>query len=360
MIVKEVTNSSDKAYFVISEDADDLFSLRRIIEGGDYVIADSTRVIKQVGEYARPDKGERIKVRVSIRVENISFDHSIDRLRIAGIITASSNELVSKGTHHSLTLRVGDSITLDKGRKWSDLEINILRKSGDAAGFILIAIDTQEAAIAKLLGTHLEIIPNIYSGKSGKRYPQAVKKDSKTESFFEDIARTISGLLIVEKDRFRAIIFGPGETKRRFYNFLSATTDLDKNIFLVLEGIDVAGEDGIYVFLRSSAMKEVMKTSKLASVSFIVDEIMSLVSKGENKFAIGIHEVQNAASIKAISNLVLSDSIFRTAAESEVIRLLNLLEGQGAKVYAVDSSTDIGMRVSALGGVVALLRYAIR
>jgi protein pelota len=360
MIVKEVTNSSDKAYFVISEDADDLFSLRRIIEGGDYVIADSTRVIKQVGEYARPDKGERIKVRVSIRVENISFDQSIDRLRIAGIITASSNELVSKGTHHSLTLRVGDSITVDKGRKWSNLEINILRKSGETSGFILIAIDTQEAAIAKLSGTHLEIIPNIYSGKSGKRYPQAVKKDSKTESFFEDIARTISGLLIVEKDRFRAIIFGPGETKRRFYNFLSTTTDIDKNVFLVLEGIDVAGEDGIYVFLRSTAMKEVMKTSKLASVSSIVDEIMSLVSKGENKFAIGIHEVQNSASIKAISNLVLSDSIFRTAAESEVIRLLNLLEGQGAKVYAVDSSTDIGMRVSALGGVVALLRYAIR
>lgn len=360
MIVKEVTNSSDKAYFVISEDADDLFSLRRIIEGGDYVIADSTRVIKQVGEYSRPDKGERIKVRVSIRVENISFDQSIDRLRIAGIITASSNELVSKGTHHSLTLRVGDSITIDKGRKWSNLEINILRKSGDTSGFILVAIDTQEAAIAKLSGTHLEIIPNIYSGKSGKRYPQAVKRDSKTEAFFEDIARTISGLLIVEKDRFRAIIFGPGETKRRFYNFLYTTTDIDKNVFLVLEGIDVAGEDGIYVFLRSSAMKEAMKTSKLASVSYIVDEIMSLVSKGENKFAIGIHEVQNAASIKAISNLVLSDSIFRTAAESEVIGLLNLLEGQGAKVYAVDSSTDIGMRVSALGGVVALLRYAIR
>lgn len=360
MIIKEVTNSSDKAYFVISEDADDLFSLRRIIEDGDYVIADSTRVIKQVGEYARPDKGERIKVRVSIRVENISFDQSIDRLRIAGIITASSNELVSKGTHHSLTLRVGDSITIDKGRKWSNLEVNILRKAGDTSGFILIAIDTQEAAIAKLSGTHLEIIPNIYSGKSGKRYPQAVKKDSKTESFFEDIARTISGLLIMEKDRFRAIIFGPGETKRRFYNFLSTTTDIDKNIFLVLEGIDVAGEDGIYVFLRSSAMKEVMKTSKLASVSYIVDEIMSLVSKGENKFAIGIHEVQNAASIKAVNNLVLSDSILRTAAESEVIRLLNLLEGQGAKVYAVDSSTDIGMRVSALGGVVALLRYAIR
>ena len=359
MIVKEVINS-DKAYFVIPEDADDLFSLRRIIESGDYVVADSTRVIKQVGEYARPDKGERIKVRVSIRVENISFDQSIDRLRIAGIITDSSNELVSKGTHHSMTLRVGDSVTIDKGRKWSDLEVNILRKSGDASSFILIAIDTQEAAIAKLSGTHLEIIPNIYSGKSGKRYPQATKKDSKTESFFGDISRTITDLFIVEKDRLRAIIFGPGETKRRFYNFLANTTELlEKNVFLVLEGIDVAGEDGIYVFLRSSAMKEVMDTSKLASVSSILDEVMYLVSKSEIKFAIGIHEVRNAASMKAISRLVLSDSIFKTAAESDVIKLLNLLEGQGVKVYAVDSSTDIGMRVSALGGIVALLRYAI-
>jgi protein pelota len=74
----------------------------------------------------------------------------------------------------------------------------------------------------------------------------------------------------------------------------------------------------------------------------------------------GMQEVRNAASIKAISHLVLSDSIFNTAAESDVIKLLNSVEGQGAKTYAVDSSTDIGMRVSALGGIIALLRYTLR
>src|ERR671916_3140635 len=123
MIVKEVINS-DKAYFVIPEDADDLFSLRRIIESGDYVVADSTRVIKQVKEYARPDKGERIKVRVSIRVENISLDDMVDRLRITGIITNTDNELVPRGIHHSLTVQVGDTITIDKSRKWNDVETN--------------------------------------------------------------------------------------------------------------------------------------------------------------------------------------------------------------------------------------------
>src|SRR5919109_799518 len=360
MIVKDVIDSSDKAYFVIPEDADDLFSLRRVIESGDYVIADSTRVIKQMGEYTRPDKGERIKVRISVRVENVSFDQSMDRLRIAGIITASSNEMVSKGTHHSMMLRVGDSITITKDRKWNNLKINILRRSANATGFILIAIDTQEAAIEKVSGTHLDIMPNIYSGKSGKQYPQATKKDSKVEAFFEDVSRTIISLITQEKDQSTVLIFGPGETKRKFHNFLINAKTLKKDIFTVIDGVDVAGEDGIYVFLRSSTMKNVMSSSKLASVSSILDEIMYLVHKSENKFVMGIQEVRNAASMKAISHLVISDSIFKTATESDVINLLNSVEDQGVKTYAVDSSTDIGLRVSSLGGIIALLRYTIR
>jgi protein pelota len=361
MIVKEVSDSSDKAYFVIPQDADDLFSLRRIIASSDHVVADSTRVIKQVGEYTRPDKGERIKVRIMIRVENVSFDQSMDRLRIAGIITGSSNEMVSKGTHHSLSIRVGDSITITKDRKWNNLEADILRRSGDASSFILIAIDTQEAAIAKVSGTHLEIIPNIYSGRSGKRYPHTTKKDAKIEAFFENISKTIIDLITQEKEWLKAIIFGPGETKRRFYNFLSSTNEIvESDAFTVVDGVDVAGEDGIYVFLRSSVMKDVLSSSKLASVSSILDKIMYYVHKSEIKFAIGIQEVRNAASIKAISHLLVSDSIFKTAIESDVINLLNSVESQGAKTYAVDSSTDIGMRISSLGGILALLRYTVR
>jgi protein pelota len=361
MIAKEVSDSSGKTYFVIPQDADDLFSLRRIIESNDHVIADSTRVIKQVGEYTRPDKGERIKVRVMIRVENVSFDQSMDRLRIAGVITGSSNEMVSKGTHHSLSMRVGDSITITKDRKWSNLEADILRRSGDASSFILIAIDTQEAAIAKVSGTHLEIVPNIYSGRSGKRYPHATKKDAKIEIFFENISKTIIDLITQEKERLKAIIFGPGETKRKFYNFLTNTKEVvERDVFTVVDGVDVAGEDGIYVFLRSSAMKDVMSSSKLAAVSSILDKVMYYVHKSEIRFAIGIQEVRSAALTKAISHLLVSDSIFKTAIESDVINLLNSVESQGAKTYAVDSTTDIGMRISSLGGILALLRYAVR
>jgi len=36
--------------------------------------------------------------------------------------------------------------------------------------FILIAIDTSDCGFGKLKGTHMHIVPNIYSGSSGKQY----------------------------------------------------------------------------------------------------------------------------------------------------------------------------------------------
>jgi protein pelota len=363
MIIKEAKESSGKAYFVIPEDADDLLTLRRIIENGDYVFADTTRVIKKVKEFARPDKGERIKVRVSVRVESISLDDMVDRLRITGIITNTDNELVPRGIHHSLTVQVGDTITIDKNRKWNDVETNILKRSGNSTNFILVAIDAQEAAVAKISGTHLKIIPNIYSGQSGKRYQYAAKNNPNIEIFFDDIAKTIQSIFSAaeeEENNSTIIIFGPGETKRRFYNLLVEKHKLEKGKVSLIDGVDVAGEDGIFVFLRSPAIKEAMSSSKLATVSSILDEIMRLVHKGDTKYAMGMQEVSNAASIKAIQNLVFSDSIFKTTDENDVVKLLNLVESQGAKSFAVDSTTDIGWRVSSLGGIVALLRYSIR
>ncbi len=55
---------SENKIVLTLEEPDDLFSLRRVIDIGDSIIADTTRVIKQDNEYARPDRGERIKIRI--------------------------------------------------------------------------------------------------------------------------------------------------------------------------------------------------------------------------------------------------------------------------------------------------------
>ena len=114
MIIKTIDENSIS---VIPEDSEDLLNLRRIIKKNDRVVGDTTRVLKQDKDYSRPDKGERIKVRIALTIEKISLDDVLDRLRVGGTIFESSNESVPHGSHHSFILRFNDGITISK-KKW--------------------------------------------------------------------------------------------------------------------------------------------------------------------------------------------------------------------------------------------------
>ena len=45
--------------------------------------------------------------------------------------------------------------------------------------------------------------------------------------------------------------------------------------------------------------------------------------------------------------------------EQEVVDFLNDVESRGGQIYSVDSSTDAGLRVSGLGGIISLLRFPV-
>ena len=347
MITKIIDENSIS---VMPEDSDDLLNLRRIIKEGDKIIGDTTRVLKQDKDYSRPDKGERVKVRIALIVEKISLDDVLDRLRISGTISESSNESVPHGSHHSFILKINDGITISK-KKWLPIEKNLLESNNNQVGFVLVAIDTGDCGIAKLRGTHLEFIPNIYSGSSGKRY----KTNFNIEKFFEQVQLAVSTVL---KDGDLIVIFGPGETKKRFSNFIQKSQNTQKYKVQVVDGIDSGGEDGIYIFTKSQSMKEIMSDSKLAKASSIIDEVMLLANKKSRKFTMGFDETFNANQIGAVESLVFSDKAIQDN-EQKMIDFLNDVESKGVKIYSVDSSTDIGLRVTGLGGIVSLLRYAV-
>jgi protein pelota len=347
MITKIIDENSIS---VIPEDSDDLLNLRRIIKENDKMIGDTTRVLKPDKDYSRPDKGERIKVRIALLVEKISLDGVLDRLRVGGMITESSNESVPHGSHHSFILKINDGITISK-KKWLPIEKNLLESSNNQVGFVLVAIDTGDCGIARLRGTHLEFMPNIYSGSGGKRY----KTNFNIEKFFEQVQHAVSTVI---KKGDSIIIFGPGETKKRFSNFIQKLQNYQKYNIQIVEGIDSGGEDGIYVFTKSQAMKEIMSDSNLSKASSIINEVMILANKKSRKFTMGFEETYNANQMGAVESLVFSDKAIQDD-EQKMIDFLNDVESKGVKIYSVDSSTDIGLRVTGLGGIISLLRYTI-
>lgn len=212
-----------------------------------------------------------------------------------------------------------------------------------------------------LSGTHLEISPNIYSGRGGKRY----KTSHSMEGFFDQAAAAVNA--VSERGHNdQMILFGPGNAKNRFANHIrqasggSGGGDGVRDIKIV-EGIDSSGEDGIHTFTKSEAMREAMAGSKLARVSGLLDTVIGYAHKKIPRYAMGYDETLAAARAGAIDSLIFADAALqRYGDEQGVVDLLNMAESAGADVYGVDASTDIGLRASGLGGIVALLRYAVR
>lgn len=346
MITRQV---DDKSVSVIPEEPDDLLALRRVVKINDRITGDTTRVIKRDRDFARPDRGERVRIRIALSVEKISLDNVLDKLRIQGSITESSNESVPHGSHHSILVRVGDAITITK--TWSAVEKKLVSKSDSGPGFVLVAVDTVDCGIGRLKGTRLHITPNMYSGASGKRY----KTNFKIQGFFDEIARAV---LALAKSDDTVIIFGPGETRKKLANHLDSHSRW-KLKTIVVEGIDSSGEDGIYAFARSKVMRQVMSGSKLARASKMVDDVMAMAGRKSRKFAMGYNEAKKANELGAIDSLVFSDRIIQDIDEQEIVDFLNDLERNGVRPFAVDSTTDIGLRVSGLGGIISILRFPI-
>ena len=335
----------------IAEESDDLLTIRRLLKKGDKIVGETTRVIKQEKDYSRPDKGERIKIRLAIEVEKIALDDVLDRIRAGGTITESNNDAVPHGSHHSFILKLNEPFNLVK-KRWTSVEKKLAKKKQDGETFVLVAIDTGDCGIGKLKGTHLHLLPNMYSGSSGKRY----KSNFKIEKFFDDVTKALS--TVIQKDDM-VIIFGPGETRKKFGNFLSKTTLGQKIQIKVVEGIDSGGEDGIHIFTKSDSMKEIMSNSKLAKVSQIIDEVMILANKTSKKFSMGLKETRKANEFGAIESLVFSEKVIQEHDEQEVIDFLNDVDSKGGELFSVDSSTDVGLRVSGLGGIISLLRFPV-
>ena len=73
----------------------------------------------------------------------------------------------------------------------------------------------------------------------------------------------------------------------------------------------------------------------------------------------GYKETRKANEFGAIDSLVFSDKIIQEIDEQEIMDFLNDAESKGVKSFSVDSTTDVGLRVNGLGGIISTLRFPV-
>ena len=337
---------------VTPESTEDLWILRRVLKSGDIITSHTKRVIKNQKEFTRPDKGERITVKLSVQLEKISIDQVLERIRISGKITETTDESISKGSYHAMNITLGNSIVISK-KIFEGFQIGLLKKRVKASDrYIIITLDRRQAGIGLVTGTHLRVFPDILSGLAGKLY----KTKATYDGFFDELIKNVTN---IDSNNTKIVVTGPTEVKRAFGNYIEDKKHKIHKKITIIDGVDLAGQEGVYMALKHPSIKEFMKNSELSSATLATEDAINRISKNDNKVFYSFKDVKKVAEMGAIEKVMISSKVFELSDEDQVISLLDGIEKFDGQIYLLDSSTEAGKQIDSVGGIIASLRYPV-
>jgi protein pelota len=344
---------------VIPENFDDLWHLYNVIYKNDDVYAYSTREIKpDEGGYARPRRGERVSVFLGITVENVTWDKLLGRLRIHGTI-CEAPETVPTGAHHTLNIALNTPATIVKD-KWAKHHIERLERATRTSEkpIIIVAIDDEGYAIATTAQYGVEIKAEESIKLPGKL--EAEKRSASTKEYFRKALNSLRQIWMAAHRPI--VIIGVGFVKGDFAKFLeNEATDISKAVIDV-KSVNNGGVAGIYEALRSGILLKATKQLRIVEETGTVEEILKRLGKGESNITYGLEEVEKAVELGAVEKLVLADAMLREASDEKRLFLENSMrdvEQKGGSIIVVSTEHEAGAKLMALGGIAALLRFAL-
>lgn len=350
-------NLKKKFIKLIPTSDDDFWHLYNVIYKDDELYAYSSRSIKSDGEYSRAKSAERISAFIGIKVENISWDKFLGRLRIQGII-CHAPERIPIGVHHTITISLNKPVTIVK-EKWPRHILNRIKKSTKTEKpIIVVSIDDENFAVAQTKQYGVDIKAEERIKIPGKRNPEFRKKV--IIEYFKLVLSTISQ--IWSKSKNPIIILGVGFLKNDFAIFLKKESPSIAKSVVDIKSVNNGGSSGIFEALRSGVLLKAANKLRIVKETELIEEIMKRLGKEEKTITYGLGPVKKAIKLGAVDVLIVADSMLREALEDDRIKIDKLIievEKQKGKISIISTEHEGGTKLLSLGGIVALLRFPL-
>jgi len=344
---------------VLPETLDDLWHLYNVIQRGDEVYARTTREVKPRDDYARPQEGRRVPVSLGVRVQEVAWDRSLNRLRVHGIVCEAPEEVNVKGSRHTLSLTVDRPVTIVKPR-WPSHHLDRLRRASRAAGppILVVSMDDEEYCLAALRQYGVDVRVERRTRLPGKR--EAEKRAGAVQEFFKGALESLRD----EWTRVRSpiVVLGPGFVKNDFVRYLRRAAPDVAGAIVDVKGVNSAGVAGVHEALRSGVLAKALRQVRIVEESEAVEEVLARLGGGRGDVAYGLDEAKRAGSLGAVERLLVVDATLREAPDEERLVLEEIIggvEGKGGNVMIVSAEHEAGEKLLALGGIAALLRFPL-
>lgn len=337
---------------VFPETLDDLWHLSHIIAEGDKVYSKTTRRIQDNGESVRNNAGVKKTFTLGISVEKVSFHIFTGKLRISGTIISGPEEYIAMGDHHTIEAKLNNRLTIKK-EKWSHYAINRVNQAIEASkklSAMIVVIEDDVADFGLMRQYGIEYYGPVMGNVSGKRIIDKNRKKN-IEKFYNNIVEYINKFENVHT----IILAGPGFFKNDFYKYLeSKHKDIAKNT--IIESTGSGGRVGIHEVLKKGIVEKLSTENRVAFEISAIENILQEIAKNSPLVVYGKKEVQNAINLGAIEKLIVLDKIVRS---EDLENSMDMVENMSGEVLVISSEHEGGKQLEALGGMAAILRYAI-
>ncbi len=344
---------------VVPKTLDDLWHLYNIIYEGDLVYSRTTRETKADSEYSRPQKGKRVSVFLGIRVEDVMWDRSLNRLRVHGRIHEAPEDIAGRGTHHTLNINVNKPITIVK-EAWSKHHIDRLERAKrfQMPPIIVLSIDSEEFCMGVIRQYGIDV-----KGESRARLPGKLEADKRANAMQNYFRHALNALKeLWRSERCSIVVIGVGFVKTQFAKYVrSKDPDLAQAVVDV-KSVNSSGFAGIQEALRSGILNKTVKHVRIVEEAKVVEELLARLGKEAGDATYGLKEVRKADTYGAVETLLVADFTIRDASDERRLMLEKLMrnvEAKGGKVIVISVQHEGGQKLLALGGVAALLRFPI-
>lgn len=327
------------------ENADDLWHLSNLVQPGDQVRASTYRREESKADKIRPEKAEKVRVTLTLRIEKTEFQAFTDRLRISGVIVDAPQDL---GRHHTLNVSVDDDLSILKTWKRHELErIDQAVAAGQKPLVTFLSLDDEDALVAQLRQYGVQELAAIHAPGHGKMFATG---DART-AYFEDILSTLTSSPLGEA----LVLVGPGFTRESFFAFLqSAEPALAAKV--QSQGTSQPGMRGIQEALRSGMGSKLFADSRVALETQLVERLLEAIATNR-PCAYGRNEVDQAIDAGAVETLLVTESVIRNL---QIERMMHEAESARGTVVIVSPHHEAGAKLEGLGGIAALLRFPIK
>lgn len=328
---------------------DDLWHVHELVEPGDVASALTWRTAEtDRKETDRAGKAEKRPMVLGVRVESVEFHAFSNRLRLLGPIVEGPQDL---GNYHTIVVEPSTELSLWKPRGFRKHHDERLEEAVAATAkplVVFLAIEENEAVVAVLRQYGVQRMAEVFGHQSGKQYATTRGEE---EAFFEEVAMALRDY---RPEGAPLLVVGPGFAKERFMSHMRS-----KHAALVkgaaIEATGQAGMTGIHEALKRGSVDRVAKDNRVARETLLVERFLEALATNR-PVVYGAAQTRRAAEMGAVDVLLVTDKLLREGPGEE---FLDLARNMGSEAHVVSTLHEAGARFAALGGVAALLRYAI-